>query len=796
VTGEGSTGNGFFNIASGTLKTLSKFDYESKGSYSIRVKTDDGNGGTFEKSFTVIVKNVNDAPTDITLSKSSISEGQPAGTVAGEFSASDQDVGDTHVYALISGQGDTDNTAFTIENNQLKTKSVFSVATKGSYSIRVRSSDSQGLTYEKQFTISVTAAPTVTFSPANGAKNIGTDVNITVTFSKAVRLLDNTEITDDVLSTLVIFKKNNAEGSDVPFNAFINSTKTMITLEPSAALSGNQQYYAAILGAVMEDVSDNAVDAASATFNTADTEPPLVKISPADGETDIAPDTKITVSFTEPVRLKNSGGEISNANAAALLIFRTDSIGGTDVPFTASINSVKTVITLVPKSELQSSRRYYAAIKADVADNSGNIISELGSNFTVIAAFTDIAADLPGLAKTAAAAWSDYDNDGDADFLLAGYSYDSAAGLFRIWRNEEKRFYVHTVLTGIYFCSAVWGDYDADGDPDILLTGYDGSKSITRIADNDSGNFTAVNPGLPGVHNGAATWGDYDRDGDLDILLTGHDNENNERISQIWRNDRGIFTSVNAGLIPVAYSCAAWGDYDRDGDPDILLIGHDGADRIAMIYRNDGAGKFTDIGADLTGMSSGSARWGDYDGDGDLDILLTGYDNTADSSAQIYRNDGGNFTYVTAGLTGVHHSSGEWGDYDNDGDLDILLTGDDGAAKISVIYRNDKGTFTDIKAGLTGVSQGAGVWGDYDGDGDLDILLTGDDGLNKISKIYRNNLNSGISPADDRLKEVVLGLKTLVGGAGASGVPKDVSGNGKTDMIDIIILLQELGSGL
>ncbi|HYW68008.1 MAG TPA: S8 family serine peptidase, partial [bacterium] len=80
------------------------------------------------------------------------------------------------------------------------------------------------------------------------------------------------------------------------------------------------------------------------------------------------------------------------------------------------------------------------------------------------------------------------------------------------------------------------------------------------------------------------------------------------------------------------------------------------------------------------------------------------------------------FTDIGAGLPGVYYSSAAWGDYDNDGDLDILLTGDTGSESISRVYENDAGTFTDIAAGLTGVVLGSGAWGDYDNDGDLDIL--------------------------------------------------------------------------
>jgi hypothetical protein len=160
------------------------------------------------------------------------------------------------------------------------------------------------------------------------------------------------------------------------------------------------------------------------------------------------------------------------------------------------------------------------------------------------------------------------------------------------------------------------------------------------------------------------------------------------------------------------------------------------------LYRNDGGGAFTDVGAGLTGVGRGSVAWGDVDNDGDLDILLTGstrHSSPYDPVSTVYRNDGGvsGFTDVGAGLTGVWASAVAWGDYDNDGDLDILLTGrDSGGTYVSKVYRNDGASgFTDIGAGMAGVSYSSVAWGDYDNDGDLDILLTG----YGVSKVYRNN---------------------------------------------------------
>ncbi len=81
-----------------------------------------------------------------------------------------------------------------------------------------------------------------------------------------------------------------------------------------------------------------------------------------------------------------------------------------------------------------------------------------------------------------------------------------------------------------------------------------------------------------------------------------------------------------------------------------------------------------------------------------------------------------------------------WGDYDNDGDLDILLAGSTGSdSAISRIYRNDGGTFTDIEAGLPGVFSGSVAWGDYDNDGDLDLLLTTSGIGIGTSGLYRND---------------------------------------------------------
>ena len=347
--------------------------------------------------------------------------------------------------------------------------------------------------------------------------------------------------------------------------------------------------------------------------------------------------------------------------------------------------------------------------------------------------FTDINAGLPGV-KFSSASWGDFDNDGDLDILITG-NYSS--GYLGIFRNDEGVFLYAMWFPSVEKGSVSLGDYDNDGYLDILMTGSYGSPISKIYRNTGPWTITEINAGLTGVYLSSVAWGDYDNDGDLDILLTGE--SDGGRISKIYRNDSGIFIEINAGLTAVYGSSVAWGDYDNDGDLDILLTGIGDGGAISKIYRND-SGTFIDINAGLTGVYSGSVAWGDYDNDGDLDILLTGALSIFTRISEIYRNDSGIFTNINAGLTGVSSGSVVWGDYDNDGDLDILLTGAlNTYAGISEIYRNDSGIFTNINAGLTGVFSSSVAWGDYDNDGDLDILLTGDSDGGIISKIYRND---------------------------------------------------------
>jgi hypothetical protein len=159
VSGEGSDDNLAFTIFGSTLQTFGDFNYEVKNNYSVRVRTTVLSGLSFETKFTILVSDVNEAPTNIALSSSGLTDRSPAGTVVGNFSAIDPDAGDSSSFRLVSGEGSGDNASFEIAGSALKTTVIADYKTKPEYSIRVKVTDAGGLSFEKVFVVAVSEIP-------------------------------------------------------------------------------------------------------------------------------------------------------------------------------------------------------------------------------------------------------------------------------------------------------------------------------------------------------------------------------------------------------------------------------------------------------------------------------------------------------------------------------------------------------------------------------------------------------------------------------------------------------------
>ena len=156
TTGAGSDDNGLFSLVGDELRTASNFDFDVKNLYTIRVRTFDLGGLSVEQQLLVNITNVNDPPTAMVLSNSTVPENSPIGTAVGLFASTDADDGDTHTYSFVTGAGDADNTLFAIVGKELITRNIFNFESRSTYSVRIQTQDAGGLTFEQLFPISIT----------------------------------------------------------------------------------------------------------------------------------------------------------------------------------------------------------------------------------------------------------------------------------------------------------------------------------------------------------------------------------------------------------------------------------------------------------------------------------------------------------------------------------------------------------------------------------------------------------------------------------------------------------------
>ena len=383
------------------------------------------------------------------------------------------------------------------------------------------------------------------------------------------------------------------------------------------------------------------------------------------------------------------------------------------------------------------------------------------------------------------AAVADVDGDGDLDLFVT--RLDAHDLLFL--NQGDGTFSDGSVAAGLtpfvlQSNGAAFGDIDNDGDADLFVTtvGTSGTAPNDRdylFLNDGSGAFTEV-----AVARGAAAadaqvrfgfspnFGDYDRDGWLDLHSTEWTSTASTHmrlLRNLGASSPGFFSDVtsSAGVPPLG----VWGfastftDLDEDGWPDLAIAADFGTSRL---FWNDGDGTFTDgtgaagVGTDQNGMGS---TFGDYDGDGDLDWFVTSiHDDSGncpnlscgwgDTGNRLYRNDGARSFSDQTDAKGVREGYWGWGsaffDYDNDGDLDLVMTNgvifpggtteDPFNADPMRFWRNDgTGVMPEVSAavGLTDTRSGAGLLVfDYDADGDLDVFVvnSGDSPV-----LYRND---------------------------------------------------------
>jgi hypothetical protein len=261
--------------------------------------------------------------------------------------------------------------------------------------------------------------------------------------------------------------------------------------------------------------------------------------------------------------------------------------------------------------------------------------------------------------------------------------------------------------------SAAWGDFDADGYLDLFVAnGALVENNVDALYRNlGQGRFTniAVASGIrDALQSTQGTWADVDGDGRLDLFVTHNAGQGNF----IYRNlGGGAFRAIpNGNVLNERLNSvgAAWGDYDNDGDLDLFVVNStlDGALHQNAFYRNNGGGMFEKITTGDIVNDFGAFRscaWVDYDNDGYLDLFVT----NDGSNNRLYHNNGdGTFQSVTEGavVNDIANSAGcSWGDYDNDGFLDLFVAnGGITWPQQNFLYHNDRNSNHWIKVRCVG----------------------------------------------------------------------------------------------
>jgi len=353
-------------------------------------------------------------------------------------------------------------------------------------------------------------------------------------------------------------------------------------------------------------------------------------------------------------------------------------------------------------------------------------------------------------------AFADIDGDEDEDVLITGQdvSGSSIAKLYQ--NNGQGNFeeLANTPFWGVSYSSVAFSDIDGDEDEDVLITGQDvsGSSIAKLYQNNGQGNFEELaNTPFGGVSNSSVAFSDMDGDGDEDVLITGQDTSGMGIAKLYQNNGQGNFEELTNTPFPgVSYGAVAFSDIDRDGDEDALITGKtNSGEHITTLFKNDGVGMFSEFGQmSLRGVAYSAVAFADVDGDGDEDLLITGEPENAalfENVTILYRNDGtGLFTEMDNPiLKGCRDGAVAFSDMDGDGDEDLLITGYNFWVGIfSRLYENDgTGRYAEIEIPYVAVKDGSVAFSDIDGDGDEDVLITGSNanGRTPMAVLYRND---------------------------------------------------------
>jgi hypothetical protein len=270
-----------------------------------------------------------------------------------------------------------------------------------------------------------------------------------------------------------------------------------------------------------------------------------------------------------------------------------------------------------------------------------------------------------------------------------------------------------------------------------ISNGESSSSDVGLVTIIESTRLTKVESPFEGVENGKVSWGDYDRDGDMDLLLMGQGSDGT--ITNVYRNDGNDetgnpkFVNTNQNFTKYIGGDIEFVDVDQDGWLDVAVTGISPQGRKSELYMNRN-GEFFELNTDyvVEGLSQSDMEWADLDDDSDQDLIITGIDDNNQNQAYYYTNLG-DFNFLKEELfrnfsEGVQRGEIDIVDRDKDGDNDLFITGVTGNNNQNISRREYNNTyyFRNPQSNVaTGLVDGNTEYLDIDGDGELDFLSIG-----------------------------------------------------------------------
>ena len=369
--------------------------------------------------------------------------------------------------------------------------------------------------------------------------------------------------------------------------------------------------------------------------------------------------------------------------------------------------------------------------------------------------------NFPNLSNIGNIDWIDFDNDGDLDVYIDGEVSPCATICFEsaLYENQNGNFYkldITFLPTELDVVSvAEWADFDHDGDLDVIMTITNWFTNVTQtiLFEQRDKKFYKINDTPFNGTNNTIKWADYDNDGDMDLAMIREIAEDNTAGVVLYQNEGGTFFQVEDLIYNKWTSSLHWIDFDQDGDFDMAItVLAEGGDVLGgyktLIFEND-FGSFTQTNTSIDHLIAPSLAFGDVDNDGDPDALISGAISLSphEYKAVLFKNEAGVFVEDQE----FEEIWGEvfWNDYDQDGDLDFFLFGTKelgNGENLSLLYRNDNGIFNLTTDNLIDLERPEVGFADFDGDNRTDLLIKGNlNNFNFRTRLYKNNAQNANS---------------------------------------------------